>query len=601
MEKFIKLIVFALLMYSITSCENYLNTESYSTFTEETVFTNLDFATKAVNGIYANLTSANLYATTLIFFGCDNDIEFSIAKDDGSRNSSAHYAATEGSSAVKAVWNTLYQTIERANICIDNLPVSPIWNGEYTKQAHQLYGEAVTMRAWCYYELIHIWGDVPFILKSTQAGDNYYLPKTDRDSIYEYLIQDLADVEQYVFWMSETQSTEKVNKAFVKGLRARMALAYAGYSLRNKTFETRHGRYRDEYYKIANKECREIIESSKHQLNPSFMNIFKTLHAYSQDLVYKESLFEVAFGRLYSGRWCNTIGMPFCSSPAEPKYGRADPFIFTSPYYYYSFDKADQRRNVSVELYNYINAKYLSQQRLVSSTSFALTKWRKTWITPSMGGDYKAALNTGVNCPLMRYADIILMFAETENEINNGPTQAAKDALSLIRQRSFPQASWVDKVTNYVDSVSVNKDAFFNAIVDERAWEFGGELIRKYDLVRWNLLGPKITEMKAECQKIIRNDPKYANIPTYIFWKYKDDNETLDILNPDYRLPSTPISGYTVTSWLPLMSASSITGFTTTMDLIAHGYNVAKNNHLLPIHGDIIVASNGILSNDQIP
>jgi hypothetical protein len=84
-----------------------------------------------------------------------------------------------------------------------------------------------------------------------------------------------------------------------------------------------------------------------------------------------------------------------------------------------------------------------------------------------MGGDQKSATYTGVNWPLMRYADIVLMFAESENEIN-GPTQAAKEALSLIRQRAFPEELWYSKVVNYIDSVSTSKEDFFNAIVDER-------------------------------------------------------------------------------------------------------------------------------------
>ena len=90
------------------------------------------------------------------------------------------------------------------------------------------------------------------------------------------------------------------------------------------------------------------------------------------------------------------------------------------------------------------------------------------------------------------------------------------------------------KVTQYVDSVAASKEDFFNAIVDERGWELGGEMIRKYDLVRWNLLGSKVNEMKEECTKMINNDPEYSNIPTNVFWQRED--EVITILNPDYRI-----------------------------------------------------------------
>jgi hypothetical protein len=219
-----------------------------------------------------------------------------------------------------------------------------------------------------------------------------------------------------------------------------------------------------------------------------------------------------------------------------------------------------------------------------------------------MGGDLQLSQFPGVNWPLIRYADVVLMFAETENEINGGPTQAAKDALSLIRQRAFKQDSWASKVTHYVDSVSAGKESFFNAIVDERAWEFGGEMIRKGDLVRWNLLGSKISQMKEETYKIVNNDPKYANlVPDYIYWKTEADGETINILNPDYRLPNTTIAGYTKAAWLPLMSTAARTQFDTYFNNIANGYDATKNNHLYPIDDNILISSNGILTNDQLP
>ena len=145
----------------------------------------------------------------------------------------------------------------------------------------------------------------------------------------------------------------------------------------------------------------------------------------------------------------------------------------------------------------------------------------------------------------------------------------------------------------------MNKESFFNAIVDERAWEFGGEFYRKYDLIRWNLLGTKIQQMKNENLKILNDDPKYANVPNYIFWKYKDDNETLDILNPDYRLPNTSISGYSKTAWLSKSSAAN--KLKDVLNLVAKGYDPTKNNYLYPINDNIIISSNGTLSNDQIP
>ncbi len=604
MKRNIILGFYFLVFGTFISCKDYLKTESNSVFTEENSFSNVDFAEKVVNGAYDNLASVNLFGSFFLWYNCDTDLEFVVAANNGGTFNIAHYDANPGISNLNTWWNLLYSSIERANICIDNLPKSPVWEGEYAKHARRVYGEAVTLRALCYFELMKIFGDVPFKVTSTQADDDYYLPKNERDEIFEYLIQDLKDAEEYLPWISETGTAERVNKGFLKGLRARMALSYAGYSLRNKTHETRRGRYWEDYYKIANLECKEIIESQEHRLNPSFENVFRTLHSYSQDLTNKEVMFEIAFGRLISGRIGYDIGMYFAFTTPSTKYGRGNGTVRTSPYYYYSFDREDTRRNVSVELYQYGAAGAVDVQRLISAggTEFRLTKWRKSWINPPMGGDLQTAQYTGVNWPIMRYSDILLMYAETENQLNPVPTDAAKTALKEVRKRAFPESLWPSKVEAYVEAEAANKGRFFDAIVDERAWEFGGEMLRKTDLVRWNLLGPKIQEMKEESLKIVNDDLKYQElVPNYIFWRTAADGETIEILNPDHRLPSTAIPGYTRGNWIPLMSAGSKTAFTNSINTVAHGYDEAKNNHLHPININIITASNGVLENDQMP
>ena len=601
MKKYLKLIPLLIILFVTNSCDQYLVTQSNSSLTEGLAFSNLDFATKEVNSIYRDFTLNNMYDFYFTYYKSDNDVEFILGANDGSSNSLAHYSGTEGVSLLKSFWNTFYKAIERSNICIDNLPKSPIWEGTYSDDAKRLYGESVTLRAQLYYELICLWGDVPFVTKSAQAGDNFNLPKTDRDSIYEYLIKDLKDVEDLVPWMTTTQSAKRVSKGFVKGLRAKLALAYAGYSLRNKTFVTQRGRYWEAYYKIAHQECKEIIESNKHGLNPSYEGVFKKIHAYEQDLSYYEVLWEIPQARTYGGRLAYVIGMPF---DINSGFGKGGGPVSTSPGYYYSFDTKDLRRNVTVELYNYGSTITPTKQQLVSPyVNWNICKWRKSWIVPSMGGDLKDNQFPGLDNPIMRYSDILLMYAESENQIN-GPTQPAMDALALVRKRAFPQAEWASKVTDYVSSVSASKESFFNAIVDERSWEFGGEMHRKNDLIRWNMLGTKIKKMKEDWVKMMNNDPTYTNInkvPNYLFWKYNTDGVTIEILNPDYQLPSTTITGYTRTTWSSLASAATIASIQTNIDRIANGYDQTKNNHLYPIQSDIIAASNGVLKNDQMP
>jgi hypothetical protein len=600
MKNYIKFGIILWSVFFMTSCDDFLDSKSPSKFTEETTFDNLDYATKAVLSIYNNLMMTDTYETTLgYFYAMDSDIEFKAGdNDDGGAVSMCRYKANDGNSRLVNTWNLLYQTVERANICIDNLPVCPIWVGEYATEARRLYGESLTLRALCYLELMRNWGDVPFSRKSVQDGDNFYLPRTDRDEIYESMIEDLAEAQQYIPWMKDLGTAERITKGFVKGLRARMALAYAGYSSRTPT-ETRRGRNWEEYYRIAHQECKDVMESGKHQLNPSFEGIFKSILAYGQDTQFGEILFELAYGRTKSGRVGFFIGMQHNS--ADNRFGQASSEVNTSPYYFYSFDTRDLRRNVSVELYSYREGgDNAGKQRMTTDwkNNFKMTKWRKSWITPSMGGDLRGASYTGVNWPLMRYSDIVLMFAETENELN-GPTAAAKEALSSVRRRAFSTDLWNTKVVHYVDSVSGSKNDFFNAIVDERAWEFGGEMLRKYDLVRWNLLGAKLKEAREENMKIATDDPKWQQVPDYIFWRYSSDGYTLDILNQDYRITETTIPGYTRSSWVAGQRTN--TNYQTWLIKVGDGFDETKNNHLYPIATSIILRSNGTLDNNMLP
>ena len=156
----------------------------------------------------------------------------------------------------------------------------------------------------------------------------------------------------------------------------------------------------------------------------------------------------------------------------------------------------------------------------------------------------------------MRYADILLMHAEAENELN-GPTDEAKDALKRVRRRAFDESLWSSKVDQYVDSVSASKEDFFNAIVDERAWEFGGEMIRKYELIRWNLYYKKVSEMMASLIKMA--DEAYdgtGTLPDYIYTK-NDVNGDLLIYNLFDKVQAPPDDTWTRNNWL--ISMRSIT------------------------------------------
>ncbi|EJX04681.1 RagB/SusD domain-containing protein, partial [gut metagenome] len=129
----------------------------------------------------------------------------------------------------------------------------------------------------------------------------------------------------------------------------------------------------------------------------------------------------------------------------------------------------------------------------------------------------------GINWQYMRLADVYLMAAETTNEIET--PSAASVYLKPILERALP----AEKVTAYIKKATASKKAFFDAIVEQRAFEFAGEMLRKADLIRWNLLETKLAEAKAKMQQLRSRQGVYADLPEKLYFQTAEDGETLKI------------------------------------------------------------------------
>jgi hypothetical protein len=226
-----------------------------------------------------------------------------------------------------------------------------------------------------------------------------------------------------------------------------------------------------------------------------------------------------------------------------------------------------------------------------------------------------SAKGTGINWPIMRYSDVLLMLAESENELN-GPNATATDALKKVRQRAFPSSTWTTKVDAYIATAAASKASFFNAIVDERAWEFGGECIRKYDLERWNLYGAKVAKARNDLNQMgvdaTTGAGTFLDLPDYVYYKVNTD-KTVTFLNRFKRVLVAPAlkdvpnkgdnpNGYTRLTWLRGLYNTTTSGPADFNLRTWRGYKdntgVAPVRYILPIHSGIITSSLGSLKND---
>ncbi|PZX13688.1 putative outer membrane starch-binding protein [Breznakibacter xylanolyticus] len=476
---------------SLTSCEDYLSPESPSSFETEYVFSSTEDAYKMIMGAYAPFAQDPYTSRMSNVFLQNTDVEENSAPN--AANQTAHRigvwelngGALEGWSDIKNAWSNSYLAIDRANQCIQGIKNSPLYlSGDADMK--QMLGEAYCIRAYWYYLVCNYWGDVPFSEEPSSALNAGTSTRVSKDTIYSRCIQNLIDHQGGMKWAKDLNGgVERMSRDFALGLITRLSMFRAGYSMQANGTMVRPADYMD-YYKIARDYADTLIQAKKHTLSPKFAEIFKDQCEYTVnndgDMIY-----EVAFGKNQGGDvgWC--IGL----SVEGGTYGAGTSYITFPVSYYYSFDKKDTRRDATCSLVRY---KTESKESVNGVVSIDPGKWCRLWLKESPGSS--SSKSTGINWPVMRYSDVLLMYAEAENEINGGPTSGAIEALKQVRRRAFDATEHAEKVDNYVAANS-SYDSFFNAIVNERAWEFGGECLRKFDLVRWNLYGEKIEEVTS--------------------------------------------------------------------------------------------------------
>ncbi|HTD93797.1 MAG TPA: RagB/SusD family nutrient uptake outer membrane protein, partial [Chitinophagaceae bacterium] len=410
-------------------------------------------------------------------------------------------------------------------------------------------------RAMVYTELIRNWGDIPEQFVPSFSETNLYKGKTDRDSIYNILLNDLKIAEDLVPWRSAVSKDDRITQGAVRALRARIALYRGGYSLRRNRQMVRGSDFQA-YYQIAKDECLAIMaRPGDHTLNSSFRSVFKDYICGRTNEPNGEVMLEVSMDGGTSALGDSKLG--YYNGPRGNGTGLGNSALTVLPNYFYMFDSTDLRRDVMCVPYNITNSTgTLGSFRTL--TTMVDGKFRRDWIQPNVLTS--AAQYFGLNWPVIRFSDVLLMFAEADNELSNGPTPAAFDAINKVRRRGYGKPINTPDV-NIDLNPALTKSPFFDAIVRERALEFGGEGIRKFDLIRWNLLGTKIAEVKALLPVMVaRTTAPWNGYPTTMY--FLNNSTTLQYAGSYYKPNVSPApSGYTAVNWLHSGITTTITAF----------------------------------------
>ena len=617
----------------MTSCSDFLDQSSPSELTGENVFNSVYYANNVLNKVYGELTLDQTYSQYFAFIWCLNsDYELvdgfkTDASNTSSERGNMNYNANPGWANLSRAWDNMFSVIEYANIVVDGISNSELLNGDATtrREALKIKAEAQTLRAMVYLDLIRNFGDLPMKMEPSKSDlSNVYLEKSDRDDILDFLIADLEEAAENLPWAG-TVTTEHVTKGYAHSLLANIALTRAGWAIREaskpgyETAANSDGTYptqrpsleeRTQLYAKAATHLEVVINSGRHQLNPSIQNHWLLVNQLELDQTYRENIFEIPMGMGRSGELGYTVGVRIngASSQYGEKGNSSGKVKLPAPYFW-SFDHNDLRRDLTCAPYVLKETDGVVVESFDSNKPFEM--YVAKWDIRKMSEKWRAmAIETGnakwmsgINVTKMRYPYVLLMYAETMNELYGpdhvgGAGISARQALGQVHTRAFASE---DKAAaqQYINNIPGDRTSFFEAIVDQNAWELVGEGYRKYDLIRWNQLGERTEKMK---QDYLDQLPEY---PAKLYFKYKEDNATIDMSTVQWYATDANSDDYPSSEgwqnknfWGAELTASNQVHINEYLPSISGGLNATvKNRYVMPIASTTISASNGTLSN----
>lgn len=521
MKKFIYYIGILALCFLPAACS--LEEESSTEVEKSKYMNDAKEAQDVLLGVYRSTIEEGMYGYHLsIYFSMGTDL----SQVEGSTTENFRILPTNAYSAsqaeVQTSWASLYTGIYNANDFLERVSVKMDSYNESDKQLATIYiAEARALRALYYFELVRRWGNIP-LMTSTAMSDQH--PSTfvqaDPVDVYKLIEEDLlyaCDILPYAQDDTYRSSNDyRFSKGAALGLLAKVYATWAGYPVQDTS-----------KWEAAAKTARILIESGKHDLLSDYEQLWKNTCNGIWDPT--ESLIEISFysptysgnsdpvGRI--GKWngvkttadAGRSGSTAANvqvvhsfvlnwrAEAEP-----DPATGISP---------DRRQNLSIANYKhghndsktgavYTGDYYLTASIPSDDEATALAKdldpeksqKAKQTYTPAKWDIDKYMENipfvnndkSTVNWYVLRYADVLLLYAEALNEWKGGPTTDAYAAINKVRKRGYTKADGTfDK--NYALPEGLDQTAFREAVRKERAYELAFEGHRRLDLIRWGI------------------------------------------------------------------------------------------------------------------
>lgn len=438
----------------------------------------------ALNGVYATLAQTSLYGAMMLGrMGLSADIGYeAYSVDEGTVG---YYDTNPADSKVRNYWRDLYDGIGRANLLLES-----IHKPEMDEDArNNIRGQALFLRAYYHFMLTTRFGNVPLVLKTPESGklSDVRIPQTPQREVYLKIVEDMETAAELVKPMDEVECGGRISRSAVWGILARVCLYMAGDPVNEPGM-----------YAKAKTYAAKVIDTGCHALNPSYQQVFIN---YIQDKYdTRESIFEVEFYGNNVGTYGTTAGQVGRNNGIKftntdlPEVGYSIGSIRATPYFYQLFEDDDERRDWSIAPYTLDDN---GEKETVSANNMWIRfcgKFRREYelISP------KSTTHTSTNFPILRYSDVLLMYAEAvAADAASDATELARayECVNKVRRRGYGRD--LNAPAEGVDLPVEGPVSLLGEIKDERARELGHELLRKDDLIRWGEFYDRMESVRA--------------------------------------------------------------------------------------------------------
>lgn len=442
------LIAIALLGFSFSSCSDFLEQNPQTDLSENDFYKTADDILSAVNGAYSSLQEGDIYGNWYVFGEIPSEnTRNQLSGSVTTQNEFDQFYIDTQNSMIANFWKAAYKVINRTNTIlgrIDGIEIN-------TELANRYKLECKFIRALMYFNLVRVYGDVPLVLKEISISESYDILREPKENVYNQIIADLKEAQDLPVSYS-TAEDGRATQGAAKALLANVYMTLHKYAEAETILA-----------EIINSGRYSLLENTPGSLNiDGYKNVFSPVNHNS-----KEGIFEIQFLKGGYGEGSNYANnfAPENSGTNVVAVGGTGGNNIPEMDIYNAYEEGDLRRDFSMSLGYYDNRKN--------------NEWVESrYVCKFMDVPYQNN-DASNNYPVIRYADVILMYAEALNQ--NGKTAEACKYLNMTRRRGF---GYQTTETSPVDLQTTDKAQFALMVEQERRVELAFENHRWFDLIR---------------------------------------------------------------------------------------------------------------------